>query len=105
MTKRATSPIVVERAETTWLVAIADPVRLQIVCSLSHVTDATVSELAMLTQASCQTLRRHLDALEANGVIESSPGWGDGETPGRPAARFGLLPGVRESVRAMLDKP
>lgn len=105
MTKRASSPIFVERAETTWLVAVADPVRLQIVRSLSQVTEATVSELAMWTQASCQTLRRHLDALEANGVIESSPGWGDGETPGRPAARFSLLPGVRESVCSILDTP
>jgi DNA-binding transcriptional ArsR family regulator len=81
-----------------WLDVIADPVRLQILRSLSQVPEATATELAVRSPASYQTLRRHLDALEAVGVVETRPGVSDGETGGRPAARFSLTPGVRESV-------
>ena len=88
-----------------WLDVIADPVRLQILRSLSLVPDATASELAVRSPASYQTLRRHLDALEAFGVIEAHPGVSDGETSGRPAARFSLNPDVRESVRSVCGAP
>jgi predicted ArsR family transcriptional regulator len=79
---------------------VADPVRLQILRVLSQVSDATVTELATHSSASYQTLRRHLDALETCGVIREQPGVSDGETSGRPAARFSLSPDVRESVRS-----
>lgn len=82
---------------------VADPVRLQILRALSQVTDATASELAAHSPASYQTLRRHLDALEAFGVIRAQPGVSDGETSGRPAARFSLSPDVRESVRSATE--
>ena len=86
-----------------WLDVIADPVRLQILRSLSRVTDATTSELADRSPASHQTLRRHLEALEALGVIRSRPGASDGETSGRPPVRFSLTPDVRESICSVLD--
>jgi predicted ArsR family transcriptional regulator len=86
-----------------WLEVVADPVRLQILRSLSGVADATASELADRSPASHQTLRRHLEALEALGVIRSRPGASDGATSGRPAARFSLTPRVRESVCSVLD--
>jgi predicted ArsR family transcriptional regulator len=86
-----------------WLDVVADPVRLQILRSLSRVADATASELAARGQTSQQTLRRHLEALEAFGVIQARPGKSDGETSGRPAVRFSLPPDVRESVRAVFD--
>jgi predicted ArsR family transcriptional regulator len=86
------------RRRPHWLDVIADPVRLQIIRSLSQVADATASELATRGQASNQTLRRHLEALEASGVILARPGRSDGETSGRPATRFSLSPEVRESV-------
>jgi predicted ArsR family transcriptional regulator len=90
------------RQRSHWLDGIADPVRLQILRSLSQVVDATASELAAQSQASYQTLRRHLEALEALGVIEARPGKSDGETSGRPAARFTLAPDVRESICAVV---
>lgn len=90
--------------ENGWLIAIADPVRLQIVRCLSQTGDATVTDLAVRSRASCQTVRRHLAALETIGVIESQPGRGDGETPGRPAARFSLPPEIRKSVSALFDQ-
>lgn len=86
-----------------WLVAIADPVRLQIVQTLSLVVDATAADLAAINQVSDQTLRRHLDALQASRVIQVRPGESDGERPGRPPARFSLSPEVRESVCAVFD--
>jgi predicted ArsR family transcriptional regulator len=85
-----------------WLEVIADPVRLQILRKLSRVEDATTSELAGDSPASYQTLRRHLEALEASGVISARAGVSDGES-GRPATRFSLDPQLRESVRLAID--
>lgn len=86
-------------ASRSWVDVVAEPVRLQILRSLCEVPDATASELAKSSPASYQTLRRHLEALETSGVIRTRPGVSDGETSGRPAARFSLTPAVRESVR------
>jgi DNA-binding transcriptional ArsR family regulator len=88
-----------------WLEVIADPVRLGILRSLSQVGEATAADLASWGQASSQTLRRHLDALVALGVIDEHPPRSDGETPGRPAARFSLPEEMRRSVRSILDPP
>jgi DNA-binding transcriptional ArsR family regulator len=88
-----------------WLEVVADPIRLGILRSLSEVTEATASDLAAWSQASSQTLRRHLDALVALGVIREHPARSDGETPGRPAAHFSLSSDVRESVRSVFEAP
>jgi DNA-binding transcriptional ArsR family regulator len=85
-----------------WLEVVADPVRLQILRMLSRVEEATASELASDGPASYQTLRRHLEALEAFGLIRARAGVSEGES-GRPAARFSLDPGLRESVRLAID--
>jgi predicted ArsR family transcriptional regulator len=88
-----------------WLDVIADPVRLQILRALSQVSEATASELATGSPASYQTLRRHLEALETYGVIHARPGVSDGETTGRPAARFSLTPAVREGIDSVFGAP
>jgi DNA-binding transcriptional ArsR family regulator len=88
-----------------WLEVIADPIRLAILRSLSHVEEATASDLATWSQASSQTLRRHLEALVSLGVIREHPARSDGETPGRPPARFSLPAEMRESVRSVLATP
>jgi DNA-binding transcriptional ArsR family regulator len=82
---------------------IADPVRLGILRSLSQVEEATAADLAIRGQASSQTLRRHLDALVSLSVIREHAARSDGETPGRPAARFGLPAEMRESIRSALE--
>lgn len=94
------SPATLSRTarRSNWLDVIADPVRLQILRGLSQVPDASASELADRSPANYRTLRRHLEALEALRVIQSRPGVSDGETSGRPAARFSLTPEVRESI-------
>lgn len=104
MSAAATAPSR-RRQQAHWLDVIAEPVRLQILRALSQVDDATASELASHSPASYQTLRRHLDALETFGVIEARPGVSDGETSGRPAARFSLTPTVRESIRTAFGAP
>ncbi len=83
-----------------WLHAVADPVRLHILRSLLVTADATVTDLAT-GLASPQTLRRHLEALVSTGVVAETPGSSDGETPGRPAARFKLSPIARDSVAGL----
>jgi predicted ArsR family transcriptional regulator len=97
----ATAAPAQSRRHSHWLEVVADPVRLQILRKLSRVNDATISELASDSPASYQTLRRHLDALEASGVIRARPGVSDGES-GRPPARFSLDPDLRESVRSTI---
>jgi DNA-binding transcriptional ArsR family regulator len=88
-----------------WLEVIADPIRLGILRSLSEVKEATTSDLATWGQASSQTLRRHLEALVSLGVIREHPARSDGETPGRPAARFSLSSEVRKSVQSVFAVP
>ena len=85
-----------------WLYDVADPVRLAILRHLSEVDEATISDLARSVETSAPTLRRHLEALVAAGHAKERAGESDGETPGRPAARFFLSRAVRESVRAVL---
>jgi predicted ArsR family transcriptional regulator len=91
-----------ERQSWRWLQVVADPIRFQILHSLCDVPDATASDLARWGHASKQTLRRHLDALVALDVIHEEPGSCDGQTQGRPPARFSLCPDVRASVATAL---
>jgi predicted ArsR family transcriptional regulator len=77
-------------------------VRLQILRKLSRVDAATASQLASESPASYQTLRRHLEALEAFGAIHVRAGISEGGS-GRPPARFSLDPALRESVRSAID--
>lgn len=83
-----------------WLFLVADPVRMGILRSLSETAEATAPELAEVGKASVQTMRRHLGALVAVGIIDERAGESDGETAGRPAVRFSLRPDVRQSVRS-----
>lgn len=98
----ATATPATTESHSHWLEVIADPVRLQILRKLSRVEDATTSELASDSPASYQTLRRHLEALGASGVIRARAGVSEGGS-GRPAARFSLDPRLRESVRLAID--
>ena len=86
-----------------WLYGVADPVRLGVLRGLTAVERATATELAARCQASMPTLRRHLDALVAIGLIEQRAGESDGETAGRPAAQFSLSPQLRASVESVFQ--
>ena len=86
-----------------WIEFVADPIRLGILRTLSQTDEATTADLADAGQASSQSLRRHLEALVSLGVIEEHPARSDGETRGRPAARYSLPSPLRESVRSVLE--
>jgi DNA-binding transcriptional ArsR family regulator len=84
------------------LEAVADPIRLQILRALSAVPEATAAELAQWSQSNYRTLRRHLETLMIFGVLEERRGESDGQTPGRPAARFRLSESARHGISSEL---
>lgn len=81
--------------------AIAEPTRLHILRSLIDQPEATISDL-LADGASVQTLRRHLEALVSVGVVLARPGQSDGETPGRPPARFSLATEFRQGLLSIV---
>lgn len=86
---------------------IADPVRLGLVRCLAAEGEVTAAELSRRCQASGPTVRRHLEALVASGIVAEVPGASDGVTPGRPAARFSLRPQARVGLGHLFgpDRP
>lgn len=88
-----------------FLDGIADPVRLGLVRCLAERREATAAELSGGCQASRPTIRRHLEALVASGIVAEAAGESDGATPGRPAARFSLRPEARESLARLRRTP
>lgn len=82
-----------------WLFGVADPIRLAILRALSEVDSATMAEINCLTAASRPTLRRHLLAMVALGLISEEVGKSDGMTTGRPATRFSLQAAVADEMR------
>jgi DNA-binding transcriptional ArsR family regulator len=84
------------------IAGIADPVRLDLIRRLIEVEEATAAELSEGCEASRPTIRRHLEALVAVGLVAAVEGTSDGYTPGRPATRFSLAPEISASVRALL---
>jgi len=89
-------------AHSDGLALVADPVRLNTLRLLADSIEATTRDLARVGFASEATLRRHLKALVSLGLVNERRGESDGLTCGRPAARFSLEPGVRESLLALL---
>lgn len=81
---------------------ISDPVRFAVLCALCELGTATMAELLPRCHTSERTVRRHLDALAALGLVAEEPGERDGLTPGRPAARFTLDGAVAPRVRSVL---
>ncbi|HEV3228741.1 MAG TPA: helix-turn-helix domain-containing protein [Solirubrobacteraceae bacterium] len=76
-------------AQGSWLDAVANPIRLQIVRELSQRQPASLDELATSVSAQRGTLRAHLQALVQAGVVARLPGEPDGRR-GRPPMLYGL---------------
>ena len=85
-----------------WLEGIADPVKLGVVRALVLTRPATVSQIAKRCQASVPTVRRHLSALVALGIVMEEDGASNGSTIGRPAIKYTLPGPVLRSVRQFL---
>jgi predicted ArsR family transcriptional regulator len=87
----------------SWAAILTDPVRLGLMQGLSEIGTATTPELAERCHTSDPTVRRHLEALKAFGLVREQPGERDGLTPGRPARRFTLSPEAATKMRALFD--
>jgi DNA-binding transcriptional ArsR family regulator len=68
---------------------VANPIRLRIVRHLSDRESSSLDELAEAVSAQRNTVRAHLRALMAAGVVARTPGESDGRL-GRPPARYRL---------------
>jgi DNA-binding transcriptional ArsR family regulator len=84
-----------------WLEAVANPIRLRIVRHLSGVESASLDELSTEVAAQRNTVRAHLRALIAAGVVARLPGQSEGRL-GRPPARYRLE--RREQPRGMVGR-
>lgn len=91
------------RVHPSWHHFLTDPIRLTLVSGLYEAGSLTVPELAEWGYGDDRTLKRHLDAMVALGLIFKFRGEGDGCTPGRPAARFALDPRVRERLAPLFE--
>lgn len=89
--------------DSSWLGVLSDPVRLNLLRCLCEVEAVTTTELAPRAHTSERTVRRHLEALVELGLAEEWQGESDGETPGRPAARYALLATVREQALTLFE--
>jgi predicted ArsR family transcriptional regulator len=82
-----------------WLAGIAEPVRLALVRRLASTGSATSAALAESCGASVTTVRRHLTALSAAGIVVEEAAVSDGCSTGRPASRYRLTYPVMASAR------
>jgi predicted ArsR family transcriptional regulator len=89
--------------EPGWIAVLSDPVRLSLLRCLCEVEAASAGELAPRAHTGERTARRHLEAMVRLGLVEESRAESDGETPGRPAASYGLASGVRERAGALFE--
>lgn len=87
----------------SWSAVLTDPVRLSILHTLCALQAATTLQLSRRCHSSDPTIRRHLEALEAIGLVREHPGKRDGLTPGRPASRYTLDARAADRVRALFE--
>jgi predicted ArsR family transcriptional regulator len=84
--------------DPTWASVLADPIRLTVLRLLHRLGTADVRELAARAHTSNRTLRRHLEALVALGLVHQVDPERDSLKPGRPATQFLLDPQAREDL-------
>jgi DNA-binding transcriptional ArsR family regulator len=87
----------------SWTAVLSDPVRLSVLHALCDLQTATTLELCRRCHSSDSTVRRHLDALEAIGLVREHPGERDGLTLGRPARRYTLDAVAGDKVRTLFE--
>lgn len=85
----------------SWVSVLIDPVRLAVLRGLCELGTPTIGELRCRCHSSDPTVRRHLEALMALGLVHEEPGERDGLTPGRPPRRFTLADEAAERLSAL----
>lgn len=88
---------------SSWSAILIDPVRLGVLRGLCEAGMTTAAELARNCHTSNGAVRRHLEALEALGLVHERPGERDGLTPGRPASRFVVDAEAATRLRALFE--
>lgn len=78
----------VDELDPSWIAILSDPARLSLLRGLCQLEAATIAELRRVCHTSGSTMRRHLEALEALGLVREEPAERDGVTAGRPPKRF-----------------
>jgi predicted ArsR family transcriptional regulator len=89
--------------DASWAAIVTDPVRLSVLLGLCRLEAATTAELRTLCHTSDPTIRRHLGALEALGLVREEVAERDGVTPGRPARRFRLDADAATSLSTLFE--
>jgi DNA-binding transcriptional ArsR family regulator len=74
--------------DPSWAAILTDPARLSLLHGLCQLESATIAELRRFCHTSDPTVRRHLEALEALGLVREEPAERDGVTAGRPPKRY-----------------
>ena len=69
-----------DQLDPSWMAILTDPVRLSVLLGLCQLRAATTSQLRTMCHTSDPTLRRHLQALEALGIVRQEPAERDGVT-------------------------
>jgi len=82
---------------------LGDPIRLRLLEGLVSLGEASAAELGEQAKASEPALRRHLETMVTLGLAVERRGASDGLTPGRPAARYTLVPEVRERALMLFE--
>jgi len=82
---------------------LTNPICFSLLRALNEYSALTADELARCCHISDRAVRRQLRTLSASGLVREHPGERDGLTPGRPASRFALDPGVRRELASLFD--
>lgn len=87
----------------SWAAVLTDPVRLSVLSGLCRLGTATITDLHELCHTSDPTIRRHLEALEALGLVREQPAERDGVSPGRPARSFTIDPEATVRISTLFE--
>lgn len=89
--------------DASWLAILTDPARLSVLRGLCRLEVATIAQLREACHTSAPTVRRHLEALAALGLVREEPAERDGVTPGRPAKRFVLAADAADRLSVLFE--
>lgn len=89
--------------DPSWLAILSDPARLSLLRGLCTLEAATIAQLRTICHTSDPTIRRHLEALEALGLVREEPAERNGVTSGRPPKRFVIAADAADRLRTLFQ--
>lgn len=82
---------------------LSDPARLSLLSGLCQLETATIAELRKVCHTSDPTVRRHIQALQALGLVREEPAVRDRIISGRPPKRFMIATDAAERLCALFQ--